>query len=105
MSMITNICRYQSRAFLLLPMCFNIGVIIGPVLGGALADPVKNYPQIFGPGTFLGGANGVEWMRKWPFLLPNLLSAVFIFCSLLAVFFGLDEVRPSLPQYALQPII
>lgn len=25
--------RYQSRAFLLLPMCFNIGVIIGPVLG------------------------------------------------------------------------
>lgn len=25
--------RYQSRAFLLLPMCFNIGVVIGPVLG------------------------------------------------------------------------
>lgn len=25
--------KYQSRAFLLLPMCFNIGVVIGPVLG------------------------------------------------------------------------
>lgn len=25
--------RYQSRAFLLLPMCFNIGVVIGPILG------------------------------------------------------------------------
>lgn len=25
--------RFQSRAFLLLPMCFNIGVVIGPILG------------------------------------------------------------------------
>lgn len=25
--------KYQSRAFLLLPMCFNIGVVIGPILG------------------------------------------------------------------------
>lgn len=25
--------RYQSRAFLLLPMCFNIGVVVGPILG------------------------------------------------------------------------
>jgi hypothetical protein len=25
--------KYQSRAFLILPMTFNIGVIIGPILG------------------------------------------------------------------------
>lgn len=25
--------KFQSRAFLLLPMCFNIGVVIGPILG------------------------------------------------------------------------
>lgn len=25
--------KYQSRAFLLLPMCFNIGVVVGPILG------------------------------------------------------------------------
>lgn len=28
--------KYQSRAFLLLPMTFNIGVIIGPILGMSL---------------------------------------------------------------------
>jgi hypothetical protein len=73
-------------------MCFNIGVIIGPVLGGSLADPVKNYPDLFGPGSALGGKNGVWWMQHWPFALPNILSAVFISISLLAVFLGLDEV-------------
>jgi hypothetical protein len=27
--------KFQSRAFLLLPMTFNVGVIIGPILGMA----------------------------------------------------------------------
>lgn len=89
-----NGSRYQSRAFLILPMCFNIGVIIGPVLGGGLADPVKNFPHLLGPGSLLGGKDGVWWMRHWPYALPNVLSAMFIFASLLAVFFGLDEVNP-----------
>jgi hypothetical protein len=25
--------KFQSRAFLLLPMTFNVGVIVGPILG------------------------------------------------------------------------
>ena len=87
--------KYQSRAFLILPMCFNIGVIIGPILGGGLADPVKNFPWLFGPGSLLGGKDGVWWMRHWPYALPNVLSAIFIFASLLAVFLGLDEVGIS----------
>ncbi|PLB39815.1 putative MFS multidrug transporter [Aspergillus candidus] len=85
--------RYQSRAFLLLPMCFNIGVIIGPVLGGSLADPVNSYPQFFGPGSFFGGKEGVYWMKHWPFALPNVLSAIFIFASLIAVLLGLEETH------------
>ncbi|KAJ5550835.1 hypothetical protein N7461_005533 [Penicillium sp. DV-2018c] len=85
--------RFQSRAFLLLPMCFNIGVIIGPILGGSLADPVNSFPQIFGPGSLLGGKEGVWWMQHWPYALPNVLSAVFILASFLAVFFGLDETH------------
>ncbi|KAL4960421.1 uncharacterized protein BDV14DRAFT_193001 [Aspergillus stella-maris] len=85
--------KFQSRAFLLLPMCFNIGVIVGPILGGMLADPRRNYPGLFGPGSVFGGEGGVWWMERWPFALPNLISAVFIFLSWSAVFFGLDETH------------
>ncbi|KAL2861847.1 hypothetical protein BJX68DRAFT_251669 [Aspergillus pseudodeflectus] len=87
--------KYQSRAFLLLPMCFNIGVIIGPVLGGMLADPIKNYPHLFGPGSLFGGKDGVWWMERWPFALPNLISAIFIFISWASVFLGLDETHET----------
>lgn len=84
--------RFQSRAFLLLPMCFNIGVIIGPILGGLLSDPVGSYPTVFGDRSVLGGRDGVWWMRHWPYALPNLISAVFLFMSAAAVVFGLEEV-------------
>lgn len=91
------LCRYQSRAFLLLPMCFNVGVIVGPIIGGSLADPINSYPQLFGPGSFFGGKDGVWWMNRWPFALPNILSAIYIFSAFLAILFGLDEVGRSTP--------
>lgn len=31
--------KYQSRAFLILPMTFNIGVLIGPIIGAVFASP------------------------------------------------------------------
>ncbi|KAH7074217.1 major facilitator superfamily domain-containing protein, partial [Paraphoma chrysanthemicola] len=83
--------KYQSRAFLILPMTFNVGVIIGPILGGLLADPVASYPSIFGPGSVIGGKDGVKWMKHWPYALPNLTSAIFLLFSALAVIFLLEE--------------
>lgn len=85
--------KYQSRAFLLLPMCFNIGVIVGPIVGGSLADPIHSYPHLFGPGSFFGGKHGVGWMERWPFALPNILNAIFTFAAFLAILFGLDETH------------
>lgn len=75
--------KFQSRAFLLLPMMFNIGVIIGPVFGGILADPAGSYPRLFG---------GVEWLKKNPYAPPNFLSAVFLFVASVGVWLGLEEV-------------
>jgi len=79
--------KYQSRAFLLLPMTANIGTIIGPILGGLLADPASNYPGWFG---------GIPWLLKFPYAPPNLLSAFFLASAALAVLFGLEETLESL---------
>src|SRR4051794_9051303 len=73
-------------------MCFNVGVIIGPILGGVLADPVRSYPHIFGPNSLLGGKTGVEWIMKYPYATPNILNAVFIIISCICIFLGLEEV-------------
>src|SRR4051794_27195340 len=77
-------------------MCFNIGVIIGPIMGGFMADPIRAFRRIFGPSTVIGGEDGVAWMRYWPYALPNLFSAFFIFVAGVAVILGLDETHQVL---------
>ncbi|KAJ4252732.1 hypothetical protein NW762_010638 [Fusarium torreyae] len=86
----------EKRAFLLLPMCFNVGVIIGPLLTGFLADPVRSLPSIFGPGSFLGGADGVRWLRDFPYALPNLFCSVILTTAFFLIILGLDETHPQL---------
>lgn len=68
------------------------GVIVGPIIGGLLANPVENYPSIFGDNSMFGGEHGVRWMRRWPYLLPNLVNAVILFAAAISVFLGLEEV-------------
>lgn len=79
-----------------------IGVVIGPILGGFLADPIASFPNVFGPGSYLGGKDGVGWMTSFPYALPNIASSVFILSSALCVIFGLDETHMALrgrPDY------
>ena len=96
------VLRYQSRAFLLMPMCFNVGVVIGPIMGGFLADPISSFPSTFGPGSTLGGKDGVGWMTAFPYALPNIISGIIISLSAFGVITGLDETHEALknnPDY------
>ncbi|KAI1824288.1 MFS general substrate transporter [Xylaria intraflava] len=89
-TMISEIVRekkYQSRAFLVLPMTFNIGVIIGPILGGILSDPAGSYPNLFG---------NVEFFKKFPYATPNLVSAVFLGTAMLLCWLMLEETHDLL---------
>jgi hypothetical protein len=56
-------------------------------MGGVMADPVGNYPSIFG---------GIKWMERFPYALPNLFSAVILLVAVTLVFFGLEETLESL---------
>ncbi|KAI0007445.1 MFS general substrate transporter [Xylariaceae sp. FL0662B] len=88
-TMISEIVRekkYQSRAFLLLPMCFNIGVIVGPILGGVLSDPAGSYPDTFGE---------VDFFLKFPYATPNLVSASFLSIALVMCWMFLEETHDS----------
>lgn len=79
--------KYQQRAFVLLPMTFNIGVIVGPILGGLLADPAGSYPGFFG---------NVGFFRRFPYAAPNLVSAFFLCSAATAAWLFLEEVsRPN----------
>ncbi|CAO1617812.1 unnamed protein product [Sympodiomycopsis kandeliae] len=60
------------RAFSLLPLMFAIGTIVGPWLGGTLANPVEQYPQIFGNSQFL---------KEYPFYLPCGVASLYILFS------------------------
>ena len=62
------------------------------------------YPAIFGPGSFIGGRDGVHWMKKYPYALPNLMSAFFLLISTLSVLLFLEEtseLRKHIPDYPL----
>jgi hypothetical protein len=59
--------------------------IIGPVVGGYLAEPVKKYPPLFGLDTI--------W-EQFPYLLPNLVVVVFLLASCVSGFLALQEVHP-----------
>jgi hypothetical protein len=98
--------KYQSRAFLLLPLSFNAASMLGPssfpfplfntiqanilspsVLGGILADPTTTLPGYFSPGAIFG----FQWIQDYPFALPSLLNAVFLGFSTLLTFAFLEE--------------
>ncbi|MCJ1440284.1 MAG: hypothetical protein MMC23_000767 [Stictis urceolatum] len=87
--------KFHSRAFLLLPLAFNIANILGPLSGGLLAQPLVNLAGLFGPNSLIGGKNGVSWMGKYPFAPPNLLSAAILLVEAVVIFFGLVETLES----------
>lgn len=73
-------------------MMFNVGVIIGPIIGGFLAPSTKTLDD--GSTVVLPSKSG--WLDKYPYAPPNLASAFFLLLAVFAVFLGLDETHQSL---------
>jgi MFS family permease len=74
----------QPRAFSLMPLVFSVGSMLGPMLGGALANPLKRPSDDHTDGPFL-------W--KYPYALPNIVSASFF---LVGISIGILFLRETL---------
>ncbi|KAL8159729.1 LOW QUALITY PROTEIN: hypothetical protein V2J09_001266 [Rumex salicifolius] len=76
----TECCREEHQALALstLSTAWSIGLIIGPAIGGLLAQPAVKYPNIFSEESFFG---------RFPYFLPclcisviNVGASIFTFC-------------------------
>lgn len=76
--------KWHSRAFLLLPVAFNVANILGPVVGGALVHPVSSHPQTF-------GAHTSNLLEAFPYALPSLLCTALLFAEAGLVTIFLEE--------------
>ncbi|GAB1520632.1 hypothetical protein RhiTH_003714 [Rhizoctonia solani] len=75
----------QGTAFAYLPLCWSIGSLMAPALGGFLSHPAERYPSILGYKPF----------RQYPYLLPCLVGSAFSAIGLIAGVLFLEESLPK----------
>lgn len=91
-STLTELVSYKDhrpRAFTILPLVWSVGSVIGPMIGGALANPCETFPSVFARGTI--------W-DLYPYLLPNLFSAFICVIGVVNGILFLDETHPALKR-------
>ncbi|KAI9825701.1 MAG: hypothetical protein M1832_001045 [Thelocarpon impressellum] len=76
--------EHQPRAYAIMPFIWCLGSILGPALGGALADPCNSYPALFPRHTIFD---------RFPYLLPNLVCAVIVICGVAIGILFLEETH------------
>ena len=70
-----------------MPFVWSIGTIIGPAIGGTLANPHHAWPTLFPEGSLF---------HRLPYLLPNLVCALLLLISVVLGYFLLEETHPDL---------
>ncbi|RMZ83081.1 hypothetical protein DV738_g1410, partial [Chaetothyriales sp. CBS 135597] len=77
--------KTQAKAFSYFAFTGNLGIFIGPLVGGALADPVKQYPSIFGNSAFF---------TKYPFSLATMVTGIIgLSAALVSVLFVKETLQ------------
>jgi hypothetical protein len=72
---------------------WGVGLVFGPALGGLLSRPVLSYP-----GFFRAGAVGhplASLLTRYPYLLPNLCTALYAAVELGVIYLYFEETLPS----------
>ncbi|EON67797.1 hypothetical protein W97_07052 [Coniosporium apollinis CBS 100218] len=83
--------EHEPRAYAVMPFVWSVGTIIGPAIGGYLAMPAENLPSVF-------SSSGI--FARFPYLLPNLVCAIMLLCSIIAGYIFLEETHPDLQPWS-----
>ncbi|KAK4540617.1 hypothetical protein LTR36_009047 [Oleoguttula mirabilis] len=83
-TMISENCTKQSqaRAFSWYMFTRNLGIFIGPLIGGSLANPADLFPHTFGHSAFF---------KQYPYALATWIAGAVCLTATLAALFGLKE--------------
>ncbi|KAB5551300.1 MFS general substrate transporter [Coniochaeta sp. 2T2.1] len=74
--------KTQARAFSWFAFIRNLGIVIGPAIGAALADPAELYPKWFGK---------VQFFLDYPYALPGFVISLFALTAVFTSAFFVDE--------------
>lgn len=83
--------EHEPKAYSIMPFVWSIGTIVGPAIGGMLANPAKSYPDIFPEDGLFG---------RFPWLLPNVVCSFIMLVSIISGYFFLEETHPDLRKGA-----
>ncbi|KAF9453281.1 MFS general substrate transporter [Macrolepiota fuliginosa MF-IS2] len=79
----------QTLAFPIYGLFWPLGSIVGPLIGGTLANPADQYPRLFGSFDFL---------IRYPYFLPCFFSGFLALCTTLITYSFLREQVTHLGQ-------
>ena len=93
--------KLETRGMGLVMGMWGWGFLISPGISGLTAEPIKQYPNVL----WLQHDESLWYymiLKRFPFLLPNLIGAVLGFLALFAVVFFVPE---TLPKHHLRQLI
>ncbi|CAE6424689.1 unnamed protein product [Rhizoctonia solani] len=79
----------QAAAYPIYALCYPIGSLVGPLVGGALADPNQSIPHLVP--AFLH-----DVFDKYPYMLPSMAACTVAVMSFTFVLFFMKETLPSI---------
>lgn len=76
----------QARAFSWFAFAGNVGIFIGPLVGGPLSDPIRQYPGLF---------KGIDFFERYPYALAGMAVAAISLTSAITSALFLEETLPK----------
>ncbi|XWW97854.1 hypothetical protein V2A60_005841 [Cordyceps javanica] len=83
-TMIGELCEgsSQAKAIAWYSIAGNVGIICGPIIGGALVDPATQYPSLFGSSPFF---------KTYPYALPGFFVGIMGLTACVSSFLFVGE--------------